>query len=221
MNKKFIVAVATSLILANGSTVVFADKGSDDDDKKTSPTVVVKPDDSKWNKDEKVTHDVERSDYLAKKEEIRITFKNALADAKQVFKTARRSLKTDDARQAAGLALRIAVSTATKIHNDSLKDLGELPIESKITDDHKIALKASLTSFLTKRAAIERAFNIAVVSARKTFIIKLKYSQNKKIVATAHASFLRAGKIARKTRTNALKNLGSPPVEQVQSEDND
>lgn len=138
MNKKFPVALAASLILANGASVALATKVSDSDTTTTPTTVPVtrgksKPTDPQKDARKAAQDDViakyraELAKYLEMKKAIITTFQTAMVDAKQAFNAAIKSATTADARKAAQAAFKNAVRTATETKNAALKALGAPP----------------------------------------------------------------------------------------------
>ena len=201
MSRKFIFAFATSLIvLANGTSVAFADTGFDDTTT-TSTTVAA-------------TH-VERTSYFARREAIRATFQSAMTSAREDFMAARQSATTDEARKSAEVAFRIAISTATKIQTEALKVLGVESITSTETDAQKAAFRAALTKFLEARKTIRATFHIAVANAQRVFKTARESAITDAGRQAAREAFLSAGRVARRTYQNALKALGDPPVKPV------
>lgn len=145
MNKKFPVALAASLILANGASVALATKVSDSDTTTTPTTVPVTRGKSKPTDPQKVAKDArkaaqddvvakyraELAKYLEMKKAIITTFQTAMVDAKQTFNAAIKSATTADARKAAQAAFKTAVKTATETKNAALKALGAPPKPAK------------------------------------------------------------------------------------------
>ena len=104
MKKKFIVALATSLIIANAAPVAFADTGSNSNNSEKSAT---NDDNRKFNKltdAQKLAFEAARDAWKDKYEVIREAFKTAKENAKEAFETARELATTDEARKAAAVA---------------------------------------------------------------------------------------------------------------------
>lgn len=155
MKKKFILAVATSLVLANGATSAFAAKVSDSDNSDSSTTVVERPRNSRLTAAQQAarkaaqnaattqsrhgpdSYRVELASYLAQRKAIQTTYKAAIASAQVANKVARKSVRTKFERQAAEKAFREAVSSAQRTFRDSMKDLGAPPAKPLETKDTK------------------------------------------------------------------------------------
>lgn len=223
MRKKFIVALATSLVLANGVTAAFADDGSDHSTTTTSTTVTpttsttVTPTTSTTVTPTTSTTvaDGDKSDRSALKEQheaIMATFRASMASARETFATARKSATTKDERKAAEVAFTNAVKIATQVKTDALKALDGLTAEPKVTEDQKATFKADLTTFLEARKTIRTNFNTAIADAQKAFKTARGAATTNADRKAAREAFLTASKVARQTYQNALKALGTPPA---------
>ena len=141
MKKRFAVALVASLILANGSSVVFADSSSDSGSTPTSTTVPSTKGKSKSTdpqraaKDaKKATQDEARAKYLAEltkfretRDTINAAFKTAMVEAQKVFNAARKSATTTAALSDAVKARNVADNTAKATKIAALKALGAPP----------------------------------------------------------------------------------------------
>ena len=179
MKKKFIVALATSLVLANGASVALADHESGHvtaTTSTTSTTVVGESDGAKSNDAKKSAFKAERDAYKAKREAIMETFRTSMEKARDAFKTAKEAATTDEARKAAEEAFKTAVSSATQVKTDALKALGAKPEKSESRSpltpeqiaaiakyrEDMITFRANLATFRSKIEALRAAFLEAV-----------------------------------------------------------
>lgn len=174
MKKKFIVALATSLILANGASTAFADNGSGSDSDKSTHSV--SNDDSRDNfrmtDAQKDAFKAQRAAYKTEREVIMATFHTAMENARDTFKAAREAATTDEARTAAREAFKTAVRTATQVKTDALKALGAKPEKPALTPEQTAAIerfrqamityKADLAIFKEKVEAIRKAYQEAL-----------------------------------------------------------
>ncbi|MHB1090512.1 MAG: hypothetical protein ACYC06_11255 [Ilumatobacteraceae bacterium] len=141
MKKRFPVALIASLVIANGSSVAFADSSSDSGSTPTSTSVASTKGKSKSTdpqraaKDaKKAAQDEARAKYLAGLTKLRETrdtintaFKTAMVKAQRAFNAARKSATTKDARKAAEATFKTAVSTAKATKIAALKALSGAP----------------------------------------------------------------------------------------------
>ena len=149
MSKKFVVALATSLLLANGSATAFAANVSNSDNSGSSDTIPVTRDKSKLTGDQRAAQNelaraaknaeiaahnqavnsfkAELRAYLVKREEINRAFKTAMADAGKTFNTALKSANTNPARKVARDAFLSAGKNARQNYQDALEALGAPP----------------------------------------------------------------------------------------------
>lgn len=207
MRKKFIVALAASLVLANGVTAAFADDGSDHATTTTSTTVTPTTSTTVVDGDKS-----DRSALREQREAIMAAFRASMESAREAFTTARKSATTKDSRKAAEVAFTSAVKTATQVKTDALKALDGLTAKPKVTEDQKATFKADLTKFLEARKTIRTNFNTAITNAQKAFKTAREAATTNADRKAAREAFLTAGKVARQTYQNALKALGAPPV---------
>jgi hypothetical protein len=136
MNKKFPVALAASLLLANGASVALAAKVSDDTTT-TSTTVPVTQTTVKLTGQQRAAqkshneaiaaYRLELTKYLETRKSINTTFKTAMVEAQKAFKAAREAATTGKERNAASRAFNVAVAAATKAKNTALTTLGTPP----------------------------------------------------------------------------------------------
>ncbi len=154
MSKKFFVAFATALVLANGTSTVFATNGSNSDSSGSSTTLLATSN-SNNNINNRLTDDqkaaqkkleqavknaniaahnqdvilfkAELRAYLVKRAEIDKAFNIAIADAGKSFNTALKSANTYPARKVAREAFITASKIARQIYQNALKDLGAAP----------------------------------------------------------------------------------------------
>jgi hypothetical protein len=198
VSRKFILALATSLVvLANGTSVAYADSSSDETNT-TQNTVVA-------------TH-VERTSYFARREAIRATFQIAINSAREAFMTARQSATTDEARKSAEVAFQSAVRLAANIQSEALKVLGIESVKPSETDAQKAAFRVALTKFLEARKTILATFHASVANAQRVFKTARESASTDASRQAARQAFLAADRSARQTYQNALRALGDPPV---------
>ena len=114
LNKKFVVAVATSLTLMVGIPAAFASDSSDFDRANWSLNFSNK---IGWSGDS-------NSDWKMKREAIRKTFRTVKENIKVTFETARELATTDQARNVAEVAFTNALSTVRQAYQDALMALG-------------------------------------------------------------------------------------------------
>lgn len=149
MKKKFPIALATSLLLANGASVAMAAKVSEDGTT-TSTTVPVTRGKSKSTgtqnqrptqgstqndareaaakyRQEQVAFRAELTKYLTAKKAILVTFRSAMADANKAFKDASKSATNQEDRKAAIKTRNDAFKAAVEAKNADLMALGDPP----------------------------------------------------------------------------------------------
>ena len=179
MKKKFIVALATSLLLASVAPVALADNGSGSSNSEKSAK---NDDDRKFVKmtdAQKLAFEAARNAYNDKREAILDAFHTAMKNAKNAFEKARELATTDEARKAAAVAHKVAVSTATQVKTDALKALGPKPEKPGLTAEQiaimakhhldMIAFEAARDAYQIKREAIRETYKTAVNLARQAF----------------------------------------------------
>ncbi|MHB1090510.1 MAG: Spy/CpxP family protein refolding chaperone [Ilumatobacteraceae bacterium] len=172
MNKKIIVALATSLLLTNGAAAAFADNGSDSDKSTTSVSFEGKWDDFKLTAAQKAEFKADRDAYKAKRKAIMAAFHTAMENAREQFKAAKEAATTDEARKAAEVAFKAEVSIAVQVKTDALKALGSKPDKPALTAEQLaaiekyrqdvLAFKAEFKIYLEKREAIRLAYKEAL-----------------------------------------------------------
>lgn len=160
MKKQFVVALATSLVLANGSATAFAANVSNSDNSGSSTTIPA------TNSRSSTTVPAPRD----------------------------KSKLTDDQRAAQKALEQAAKNADIAAHNPDVN-----------------SFKAKLRAYLLKRAPIDKAFDIALSNARKTFNTALKSATSNPARKVARDAYLAAEKIARQNYQDALKALGAPP----------
>ena len=179
MKKKFIVALATSLVLSNVASVAFADTGSGSTNSEQS----AKNDDNrkfaKLTDAQKLAFEAARDAYKDKHEAILDAFHTAMESAKNGFEKARELATTDEARKAAEVAFKLAVSTATQVKTDALKAVGESPARPTLTAEQiaaiakyrqdLIAFGIARNAYQIKRDAIRETYRTAVNLARQAY----------------------------------------------------
>ena len=149
MRKKFVVALATSLVLANGTSTAFAANVSNSDNSGSATTVPAPRDKSKLTDDQRaaqkaleraakdadiaarhqdlISFKAELSAYLLKRAEINKVYKTALVNAGKTFNTALKSATSNPARKVARDAFLSAGKIARQNFQDALKALGAPP----------------------------------------------------------------------------------------------
>lgn len=149
MNKKIVVALATSLVLANVTSTAFAANVSNSDNSGSSTTIPATRDKSKLTGDQRaaqkaleqaaknaiiaahnqdlIAFKAELRAYLLKRAEINKAFKAAIADAGKRFNTALKSATSNSARKVARDAFLSAGKIARKNFKDALRALGAPP----------------------------------------------------------------------------------------------
>lgn len=137
MSKKFFVALATSLVLANGTSTAFASSGSNSDNSGSSTTLPAARNNKKLTGEQnaaqkKLEQDVilfkaELRTYLVKRAEIEKTFKNDKANAGKSFNIALKSANTYAARKVARDTFLTASKIALQTYQNALRDLGAQP----------------------------------------------------------------------------------------------
>lgn len=141
MKKKFPIALATSLLLANGASTAFAATGSGGSTTTTSTTVPATSGKTKPNnaqRDAQIAaqqaaaklrqeRKAELTKYLEAKKAIIAKFQTAMTDARKAFKVALESATTREARKAAIKVQNDAFKSATEAKNAALAALGNPP----------------------------------------------------------------------------------------------
>ena len=149
LSKKFFVALATSLVLANGTSTVFATNGSNSDNSGSSTTLPATRNNNKLTGDQKaaqkkleqaaknanifahnqdvILFKAELRTYLVKRAEIDKAFNNAIANAGKSFNTALKSANNYPTRKVARDTFLTAGKIARQIYQNALKDLGAPP----------------------------------------------------------------------------------------------
>jgi|GEM_PF-2749752 len=137
MSKKFLVALATSLVLANGTSTAFASSGSNSDNSGSSTTLPAARNNKNLTSDQKaaqkkleqdvILFKAELRTYLLKRAEIEKTFKNDMANAGKSFNIALKSANTFAARKVARDAFVTAGNLARQIYQNALNELGAPP----------------------------------------------------------------------------------------------
>lgn len=126
MKKQFVVALAASIVLANGATVALADKVSDSDNSSTSTTVASRSNDDnkaareKRNSDEKSARAAKVLGATHARNAIMATFKTAMADAIKSKYAALKSARTVLQRKSAIDNFNIAVAAANEAKTTAL-----------------------------------------------------------------------------------------------------
>ena len=218
MKKKFIVALAASLILANGASVAFADTGSNSNSSEKSAT---NDDNRKFGKltdAQKLAFEAARDAYKDKHEAIREAFKTAKENAKEAFETARELATTDEARKAAAVAFSTATSTATKIQSDALKALGPKPEKPELTAEQiaiiakyrleMIAFEAARTAYKDEREVIRETYKTAKENAKKAFKTAREVATTDVARKAAEVAYKTAVSVARQAYEVARTALG-------------
>lgn len=212
MKKRLIVAVATSLVLANGASVAFADTGSQSGSKNKDFTIAGGWEYNKLTDAQKDAYKSEREAYIAKLEVIHATFRTAMSNAEKAFRTALESATTDEARASAQVAFRAAGAVALTNYQNSLVTLGLPPVKPELSDEQKDAKKdakkAEIAAFKAKRVVIMAAFHTAMESARDTFKTAKQSATTDDAKNAAQSAFKTAVSNATQTKTDALKALG-------------
>ena len=221
MKKKFIVALAASLILANGASVAFADSGSNSNNSEKS----TKNDDNrkfvKLTDAQKLAFEAARDAYKDKREAILDAFHTAMKNAKNAFEKARELATTDDARKAAAAAHQVAVSTATQIKTDALKALGPKPEKPALTAEQiaiiakyrldMIAFEAARTAYKDKREVIRETYKTAKENAKKAFKTARELATTDVARKAAEVTYKTAVSVARQAYEVARTALGDSP----------
>lgn len=149
MKKKFVVALATSLVLANVTSTAFAANVSNSDNSGSSTTIPATRDKSKLTGDQRaaqkaleqavknaiiaahnqdvIAFKVELRAYLLKRTAINNAFNIALSNAGRKFNTALKSATSNPARKVARDSFLSASKIARQIYRYALKSLGAPP----------------------------------------------------------------------------------------------
>lgn len=213
MKKTFIVAVATSLVLASGASAAFADNGSDTSIKSSgSVSVELGKDQVKLTSEQKVAFKAERDAYKEKREAILATFKTSKKSAKATFKAAREAATTEEARIAAEVAFKTAISIAVQIKTDALTALGAPPVKPTLTAEQKAALEVEIAKYLAARVAINATFKTAMIDAQAAFKTARILATTDEARKAAAVAFKTAVRKATTAKNAALKALGDRPT---------
>lgn len=152
MKKKLVVAVATSLIIANGSSVAMATSGSDGSSTtSTTATTVPRPQFNpnltpaqraaqqaaqraqqaaqQAQREAEARYRLELARYLQTRQAINTAFMTAMVNAQREFKVARESATDQRSINLATRARLEAVQTATQAKNAALRALGAPPVK--------------------------------------------------------------------------------------------
>lgn len=149
MNKKIVVALATSLVLANVTSTAFAANVSNSDNSGSSTTIPATRDKSKLTEDQRaaqkaleqaaknaiiaahsqelIAFKAELRAYLLKRAEINKALKAAIADAGRNFNQVLKSATSNSARKVARDAFLSAGKIARQNFKDALRALGAPP----------------------------------------------------------------------------------------------
>ncbi len=208
MKKKFIVALATSLLVANAAPVAFAAEVSNTNDTTTTTTVPAAGTEA-------------RDAYKGKREAILDAFRTAMESAKNAFEKARELATTDEARNAAVVARQVAVSTATQVKIDALKALGPKPEKLGLTTEQiaiiakyrldMTAFEAARSAYRDKREVIRDAFKTAKENAKDAFKTARELATTNEARKAAAVAFKAAVNVARQAHEVALTALGDSP----------
>ncbi len=152
MKKKLIVALATTLILANGATAALADSGSDSGKSDKSSSEESNRENFGLTDAQKAAFKAEREAYKSQREAIREAFKASMENARETFKTAREAATTDEARKAAEVAYKDEVAIAVQVKTDALKALGSKPEKPALTAEQLAAIEKYRQAMITFRA---------------------------------------------------------------------
>ncbi|TRZ74647.1 MAG: hypothetical protein D4R95_00500 [Actinobacteria bacterium] len=221
MKKKFIVAVATTLILANGAPVAFADNGSGSSNSEQS----TKSDDNrefpKMTDAQKLAFEAARDAYKDKREVILDAFHTSMENAKNAAEKARELATTDEAKKAAAAALQVAVNTATQVKTDALKALGQKPEKPVLTAEQiavitkyrsdMTAFAAARSAYKDKREVIREAFKTAKENAKDAYKEARKLATTDEARKAAWVTFKTAISDAIQTFEVARTALGESP----------
>jgi len=221
MKKKFIVALATSLILASVAPVAFADSGSNSDNSASSATKEHGRDHFKLTDAQKLAFEAARDAWKDKREAILDAFHTAMKNAKNAFEKARELATTDDARKAAAVAHQVAVSTATQIKTDALKALGPKPEKPALTAEqiaiiakHRldmIAFEAARDAWKDNREVIRDTYKTAKENAKKAFKTARELATTNEARKAAEVAYKTAVSVARQAYEVARTALGDSP----------
>ena len=221
MKKKLSVALATTLILASGATAAFADSGSNSDHSTNSVSVEGQHVDFKLTDAQKAEFKAALEANKAAREVIMATFHASMEKARDAFKTAKEAATTDEARKAAEVAFKTAVTTATEVKNAALKALTP-PVKPTLTAaqlaiiaQYRLditAYQAALVVYRDQRVAIRDTFKTARETARDAFKTARESATTddaRKVAREAYKTAIDAARLAYETARNAL---GDAPV---------
>ncbi|MEK7410517.1 MAG: hypothetical protein AAB327_03900 [Actinomycetota bacterium] len=224
MKNKFIVALAATLILANGATAAFADNGSDSD---KSANSISHEDGRKFfnlTDAQKAAYKAELDANKAARKVIMATFHASMEKARDAFETAKESATTDEARKAAEVAFKTAVTTATEIKTAALKALTP-PVKPTLTAEQIAAIekyrqdmityKAALTVYRDQREVIRETFKTARETAREAFKTARESATTDDARQVARDAYKTAINVARQAYEAARTALGDAPVKPV------
>ena len=137
MSKKFLVVLATTFVLANGTSTAFATSGSNSDNSGSSTTLPAARNNNKLTGDQRAAQKKFEQDvilfkaqlqtYLMKRAEIEKTFRNDMANAGKSFNVALKSANTFAARKIARDTYLTAGTIARQTYQNALNDLGAQP----------------------------------------------------------------------------------------------
>lgn len=221
MKKKFIVALATSLLLASVAPVALADKGSGSDNSASS----VSKDDGRFHARltdaQKIAFEAARDAYNDRREAILDAFHTSMKNANKAFENARKLATTDDARRAAAADHQVAVNSATQIKTDALKALGPKPEKPALTAEQiaiiakyrldMIAFEAARTAYNDKREVIRETYKTAKENAKKAFKTARELATTNVARKAAEVAYKTAVSVARQAYEVARTALGDSP----------
>lgn len=155
MKKKLIVAVATSLILTSGASAAFADDGSDSGKSESSTSAEFGHGRFKLTAEQKAAFKADLDAFSAARKVIMTTFHTAMETAHDAYETAREAATTDEARSAARVSFKAAVTVAVQVKTDALKALGPKPEKPALTAEQIAAIEAYRQAVIAYKAAVE------------------------------------------------------------------
>ena len=222
MKKKIIVILATTLILANAAPVAFADDGSGSSNSEQSKKSDDNRESLKMTDAQKLAFEAARNAYKEKREESLDAFHTSMENAKNAFEKAREVATTDEAKKAAAAALQVAVSTATQIKTDALKDLGPKPEKPVLTAEQTaiiakfradmIAFDAARSAYRAKLEVIREAFKTAKENAKGAFKTARKLATTDEAKKASEVAYMKAVSVALQVFQDARTALGDAPV---------
>lgn len=221
MKKKIIVALATTLILANAAPVAFADSGYGSSNSEKSAKNDGNREFLKMTDAQKLAFEAARDVYKDKREAILDAFHTTMENAENAFDKARELATTDEARKAAAAAHQVAVSTATQIKTDALKALGPKPVKPVLTAEQiaviakyrldMIAFEVARSAYKDKREVIREAFKTAKENAKDAFKTARKLATTDEARKAAEVAFKTAVSVALQAYEVARTALGDSP----------